>query len=109
MSPWVGLAAAVVLVASHWGAYEHGRSVEQAQAGQVSAKRDSGVRLAEVIGERDARQQQRQGARAQEEARATAHDQRVVAAAGGASADAAGQRLRSDAAQFAAAVVTKGA
>ncbi|MGR6497970.1 DUF2514 domain-containing protein [Pseudomonas fulva] len=104
MSPWVGLAAAVVLVASHWGAYEHGRSVEQAQAGQASAKRDSGDRLAVVLGERGARQQEHQGAQAQEEARANAHDQRVVAAAGGASADAAGQRLRSDAAQFAAAV-----
>ncbi len=108
MSPWVGLAAGLVLVVSHWGAYEHGRSVEQARAGQATAQRDSSDRLAEVIGERGARQQEHQGAQAQEEARANAHDQRIVAAAGGASADAAGQRLRSDAAQFAAAVSCPG-
>ena len=108
MSPWVGLTAGLVLAVSHWGAYEHGRSVEQAQAGQATAQRDSGDRLAEVIGERGARQQEHQRAQAQEEARANAHDQRVVAAAGGASADAAGQRLRSDAAQFAAAVSCPG-
>ena len=75
MSPWVGLAAGLVLVASHWAAYEHGRSVEQAQAGQISAQRDSGDRLAEVIGERGARQQEHQRAQAQEEARAHAYEQ----------------------------------
>ncbi|WP_288650141.1 DUF2514 domain-containing protein [Pseudomonas sp. UBA5568] len=108
MSPWIGLAAAVVLVASHWGAYEHGRSVEQAQAGQVSAKRDSGDRLAEVIGERSARQQEHQRAQAQEEARGHGHEERSIANAGAAGADAAGQRLRDDGANFAAAVSCPG-
>ncbi|MGI9633484.1 DUF2514 family protein [Pseudomonas fulva] len=46
MSPWIGLAAGLFLVATHWSANEHGRSVEQAQASQASAQRDSGDRLA---------------------------------------------------------------
>lgn len=108
MSPWVGLAAGLVLVVSHWGAYEHGRSVEQAQAGQASAQRDSGDRLAEVIGERGARQQEHQRARAQEEARAHGHDERSIASADAAGADAAGRRLRDDGANFAAAVSCPG-
>ncbi|MBA1208165.1 DUF2514 domain-containing protein [Pseudomonas fulva] len=108
MSPWVGLAVAVVLVTSHWGAYEHGRSVERAQAGQASAQRDSGDRLAEVLGERGARQQEHQRAQAQEEARAHGHEERSIASAGAAGADAAGQRLRDDGANFAAAVSCPG-
>ncbi len=108
MSPWVGLAVAVVLVTSHWGAYEHGRSVERAQAGQASAQRDSGDRLAEVLGERGARQQEHQRAQAQEEARAHGHEERSIASAGAAGADAAGQRLRDDGANFAAAVICPG-
>ncbi|MBF8725464.1 DUF2514 domain-containing protein [Pseudomonas putida] len=109
MSPWVGLAAAVVLVASHWGAYKHGRSVEQAQAGQASAQRDSGDRLAEVLGERGARQQEQQRAQAQEEARAHGHEERSIASAGADGADAAGQRLRDEGAKLAAAVSCPGA
>ncbi|WP_028686460.1 DUF2514 domain-containing protein [Pseudomonas fulva] len=108
MSPWVGLAAAVVLVASHWGAYEHGRSVEQAQAGQATAQRDSGDRLAEVLGERGARQQEHQSAQAQEEARAHGHEERSIASNGAAGADAAGQRLRNEGAKLAAAISCPG-
>ncbi|MGW7235737.1 DUF2514 domain-containing protein [Pseudomonas fulva] len=108
MSPWVGLAAGLVLVVSHWGAYEHGRSVEQAQAGQASAQRDSGDRLAEVLGERGARQQEHQRAQAQEEARAHAYEQHLVADADAAGADASGQRLHDDGAKFAAAVSCPG-
>ncbi|MGI9564477.1 DUF2514 domain-containing protein [Pseudomonas fulva] len=108
MSPWVGLAAGLVLVASHWAAYEHGRSVEQAQAGQATAQRDSGDRLAEVIGERGARQQEHQRAQAQEEARAHGHEERSIASAGAAGADAAGQRVQHDAAQLAATVSCPG-
>ncbi|MEC4022207.1 DUF2514 domain-containing protein [Pseudomonas fulva] len=109
MSPWVGLTAGLVLVVSHWGAYEHGRSVEQAQAGQTSAQRDSGDRLAEVIGERGARQQEHQRAQAQEEARVHGHEERSIASAGADGADAAGQRLRDEGAKLAAAVSCPGA
>ncbi|MCI1036313.1 DUF2514 domain-containing protein [Pseudomonas putida] len=103
MKGWARLAAAVLL-ASHWCVYQHGRSVERAEAGQASAQRDSGDRLAEVIGERSARHEEQRRATAQEEARAHAQEERTIADAGAAGADAAGQRLRSEAGQFAAAV-----
>ncbi|NWL07807.1 DUF2514 domain-containing protein [Pseudomonas hunanensis] len=107
MKGWAILAVAVLL-ASNWGAYQHGRSVEHAKAGQASAQRDSGDRLAEVIGERGARQEEQRRAQAQEEARTDAQEERTIADAGAAGADAAGQRLRSDATQFAAAVSCPG-
>nr|WP_314620034.1 DUF2514 domain-containing protein [uncultured Pseudomonas sp.] len=107
MKGWAILAVAVLL-ASHWGAYQHGRSVERAEAGQASAQQDSGDRLAEVIGERGARQEEQRRAQAQEEARTYAQEERTIADAGAAGADAAGQRLRSDATQFAAAVSCPG-
>lgn len=104
MNVWLKAASLVLVVASYWGAYQHGRSVERAVAGQASAQRDSGDRLAEVIGERGARQEEQRRAQAQEEARAHAQEERTFADAGAADADAAGQRLRSEAAQLAASV-----
>ncbi len=103
MKAWAILAVAVVL-ASHWAAYQHGRSVERANAGQASAQRDTGDRLAEVIGERGARQEEQRRAKAQEEARAHVQKERTIADAGAAGADAAGQRLRSEAAKLAATI-----
>ncbi|MEN5236593.1 MULTISPECIES: DUF2514 domain-containing protein [Pseudomonas] len=100
--------ALLLVVASYWGAYEHGRSVERAEAGQTSAERDSGDRLAEVLGEREARQEEQRRAEAREEVRAHAQEQRTIADAGAASVDAAGQRLRGDATQLAAAVSCPG-
>ena len=108
MKGWVKAAALVLVVTSYWGAYQHGRSVERAVAGQASAQRDSGDRLAEVIGERGARQEEQRRAEAQEEARAHAQEERTIADAGAADADAAGQRLRSDATQLAASVSCPG-
>ena len=107
MKGWAILAVAVLL-ASHWGAYQHGRSVVRAEAGQASAERDSGDRLAEVIGERGARQEEQRRATAQEEARAHAQEERTIADAGAAGADAAGQRLRDDAGKLAATVSCPG-
>ncbi|MBA6061529.1 DUF2514 domain-containing protein [Pseudomonas juntendi] len=98
------LLAALLVLASYWGVYQHGRSVERAEAGKASAQRDSGDRLAEVIGERSARQEEHRSADAQQEARVKGHEERTIAAAGAADADASGQRLRSEAGQFAAAV-----
>ncbi|MCE7762963.1 DUF2514 family protein [Pseudomonas putida] len=108
MNGWVCAGALAMLLATHWAAYEHGRSVEFARAGQVSAQRDSGDSLAEVIGERSARQKEHRIAGAQQDARVKAHDEKTIADAGAADADAAGQRLRSDATQFAAAVSCPG-
>nr|WP_269807618.1 DUF2514 domain-containing protein [Pseudomonas sp. NMI4491_12] len=93
-----------VLLASHWAAYEHGRSVELAKAGQASATRDSGDRLAELIGERDARQEEQRRAIAQEEVSAHAQEERTIADGGAADADAAGQRLHDASAKLAATV-----
>lgn len=108
MSPRAGVAAALVLLASHWAVYEHGRSVELSLAGEQSAKRDSGDRLDEVIGERSARLEEHRSADAQQEARVKGHEERTIADAGAADADAAGQRLLSDATQLAAAVSCPG-
>lgn len=108
MNGWVYAGALALLLASHWAAYEHGRSVELTQAGKVSAQRDSGDRLAEVIGERSARQEEHRSADAQQEARVKGHEERTIADAGAADADAAGQRLRSDASQLAATVSCPG-
>ncbi|MFK3770775.1 DUF2514 domain-containing protein [Pseudomonas putida] len=107
MKAWALLAVGVLL-ASHWGAYLHGKSVERADAVQASAQRDSGDRLAEVIGERGARQEEQRRAQAQEEARAHAQEERTIANAGAAGADAAGQRLRDEATKLAAAVSCPG-
>lgn len=96
--------AVAVLLGSHWAAYQHGRSVERANAGQASAQRDSGDRLAEVIGERSARQEEHRSADAQQEARVKAHEERTIADAGAADANAAGQRLRDEASKLAATV-----
>jgi hypothetical protein len=100
--------AIAVLLASHWAAYQHGRSVERANAGQATAQRDSGDRLAEVIGERGARQEEQRRATAQEEARAHAQEERTIADSGAAGADAAGQRLRDQGGRLAAAVSCPG-
>ncbi|HBK47881.1 MAG TPA: DUF2514 domain-containing protein [Pseudomonas sp.] len=108
MSPWVGCAAVLVLLVSHWTAYEHGRSVELATAGQQSAKRDSGDRIAEVIGERSARQEEHRSADAQQEARVKGHEERTIADAGAVDADAAGQWLRDEAGKLAASVSCPG-
>ncbi|WP_447742304.1 DUF2514 domain-containing protein [Pseudomonas laurentiana] len=102
------LSLLLLVLASYWGAYQHGRSVERAEAGQASAERDSGDRLAEVIGERGARQEEQRRATAQEEARAHAQEERTIADAGAAGADAAGQRLRDEAGKFAATVSCPG-
>jgi len=105
MKSWViRCALLLVLLGSYWLMYQHGRSVERANAGLASAQRDSGDRLAEVIGERGARQEEQRRAQAQEEARAHAQEERTIADAGAAGADAAGQRLRDEAGKLAATI-----
>jgi len=98
----------LLLLASYFGVYQHGRSVERAEASAASAERDSGERLAEVIGERGARQEEQRRAQAQEEARAHAQEERTIADAGAAGADVAGQRLRDEAGKLAATVSCAG-
>ncbi|WP_296267730.1 DUF2514 domain-containing protein [Pseudomonas sp. UBA6562] len=93
-----------LVMASYWCAYEHGRSVERSQALAASAQRDSADRLAEALAQRSARHEEQRRAQAQEEVKAHAHEQTQVAAADAAGADAAGERLRHAAGQFAAGV-----
>lgn len=105
MSGWgVRVIALLLVVGSYWLVYQHGRTVERAEADLVSAQRDSGDRLAEVLGERNARAEEHSAAKAQEEARANAHEERTIADAGAAGADAAGQRMRDEAGKLAASV-----
>jgi len=105
MNGWgVRVIALLLIVASYWGTYQHGRSVERAQCAKASAQRDSGDRLAEMLGERSAREEEQRRAQAQEEARAHAQEERTIADAGATGADAAGQRLRDDAVSLAATV-----
>lgn len=109
MNSWaIRCALLLALLGSYWLTYQHGRSVERAEAAAASAQRDAGDRLAEVIGERAARQEEQRRAQAQEEARAHAQEERTIADVGAAGADVAGQRLRSDATQFAAIVSCPG-
>ncbi|WP_207936359.1 DUF2514 domain-containing protein [Pseudomonas sp. 51_B] len=109
MTSWaIRVAVLLALLASYWGVYQHGRSVERAEAATATAKRDSGDRLAEIIGERGARQEEQRRAQSQEEARAHAQEERTTADAGAAGADAGGQRLRDEAGKLAATVSCPG-
>ncbi|TRO38859.1 DUF2514 domain-containing protein [Pseudomonas putida] len=104
----IRVALLLALLGSYWLMYQHGRSVERVNAGLASAQRDSGDRLAEVIGERGARQEEHRRAQAQEEARAHAQEERTIADAGAAGADVAGQRLRDEAGKLAATISCPG-
>lgn len=102
------LTALLMVLMSYWGAYQHGRTVERAEAATAKAERESDDRLAEVIGERRARQEEQRRVMAQEENRADARKKHQLATADSAGADAAGQRLHSNAAQLAAAISCPG-
>lgn len=105
MNGWgVRVIALLLVVGSYWLTYQHGRSVERAGATAATATRDSGDRLAEVLGERDARAEEQRRAQAQEEARNHAQEERSTANAGAAGADAAGHRLRDEAGKLAATI-----
>lgn len=109
MSTWALRSVVLLLVlASYWGAYLHGRSVERADAALNASQRDIDDRQAEVLGERGARQEEQRRAKAQEEARAHAKEEHQVVDAGAAGADATGQRMRDDAAKLAATVSCPG-
>ncbi|MCE1055912.1 DUF2514 domain-containing protein [Pseudomonas alloputida] len=108
LDPRLALLMLSLGLASHWGAYQHGIAVERTKAGQASAQRDSGDRLAEIIGERGARQEEQRRAATQEEARAHAQKERAVIDSDAAGANVAGQRLRGEATQFAAAISCPG-
>jgi membrane protein involved in colicin uptake len=100
--------ALLLLLASYWGAYEHGRTTMNDEWQGRWAARDAGDKQAWALAEQQARQEEQRRATAQEEARVHAHEQRIVADAYGASADAAGQRLHQHAAKYAAEIGCSG-
>lgn len=98
-----GAAATLLLVlASYWGAYQHGRSVERADWEKAWAARDAADSAARAQAEADAREEEQRRQAAQQEARAHAQKEQSAADIDAAGADAAGQRLRDQASQFAA-------
>lgn len=105
MNSWgVRVVVLLAVAGSYWLVYQHGRSVERAEATAASAQRDSGDRLAEMLSERGARQEEQRRAAAHEEVRAHAQEQRTIAEGAAAGADAAGQRLHDEAGKLAATV-----
>lgn len=100
----IRVALLLALLGSYWQMYQHGREVERASAEAAGAKKDSGDRLAKVIGERGAPQEEQRRAQAQEKARAHAQEERTSADAG-----AAGHRLRDEAGKLAATISIPGA
>ena len=109
MSGW-GLRAIVLLlvVASYWGAYSHGCAVKDAEWQARWAVRDAADKQAWAVEEAAAREEEKRRAKAQEEVRADAHEQRTIAVIAAAGADTAGQRLRDEAGKLAATVRCSG-
>ncbi|MNJ22275.1 hypothetical protein D3C77_166430 [compost metagenome] len=100
-----GAAVSLALVlAAFWGTYQHGRSTMDAEWQARWADRNAGDQQSWALAESQARQEEQRRASAQEEARAHAKEEHRVADVGAADADAAGQRMRDDAAKFAAGV-----
>ncbi|WP_460420846.1 DUF2514 family protein [Pseudomonas sp. ZL2] len=100
----IGAAASLALVLwAFWGTYEHGRSTMDAEWKARWADRDAGDKQAWALEEARARSEEQRRAAAQEEARANAREQENTAAVDGTGADAVGQRMRDEAARYAAA------
>ncbi|QBF27442.1 DUF2514 domain-containing protein [Pseudomonas tructae] len=99
----IGAAVSLALIAwAFWGTYQHGRSTMEAEWQARWAVRDAGDQQAWALEESKARKEEQRRAAAQEEARANAREQEQIAAAGADGADAAGQRMRDEAARYAA-------
>ena len=100
-----GAAATLLLVlASYWGAYQHGRTVERADWEKAWATRDAADSEASAQAEADAREEEQRRQSAQQEARAHAQKEQSAADIDAAGAGAAGQRLRNEASKLAGSV-----
>ncbi|MDG9884091.1 DUF2514 domain-containing protein [Pseudomonas sp. GD04058] len=100
-----GAAATLLLVlASYWGAYQHGRSIERADWEKAWAARDAADSAARAQAEADAREEEQRRQAAQQEARAHAQKEQSAADIDAAGAGAAGQRLRNEASKLAGSV-----
>lgn len=104
-----GAAATLLLaLASYWGTYQHGRSVERAEWEKSWARRDQADSDARSKAEAAAREEEQRRTTAQEEARAHAQKEQKAAGADAAVADAAGRRLRDEANKLAGSVSCPG-
>lgn len=97
-------ATMLLLLASYWGVYEHGQSVERSGWEARWAARDKSDSDARAQAESSAREEEQRRAAAQEEARAHAQKEQSAADVDAAGADAAGQRLRNEASKLAGSV-----
>lgn len=99
-----GAATILLLVlASYWGMYQHGRSAERAGWQARWAERDTADSAGRAQAEASAREEEQRRAAEQQKAREDAQKEQKVADADATAADAAGQRLRDEAGKFAAA------
>ncbi|OOV91959.1 hypothetical protein MF6396_26230 [Pseudomonas sp. MF6396] len=86
--------ALLVVVASYWATYQHGRTTMDAEWQDRWSARDAGDKQAWAIAEQQARHEEQRRAVVLEEVRANARLQEQVATVGAVGADAASQRLR---------------
>ena len=104
-----GAAATLLLVlASYWGAYQHGRSVERADWEKAWAARDAADSAARAQAEADAREEEQRRQAAQQEARAHAQKEQKDADVDAAGAGADSQRLLDETSNLAASVSCAG-
>lgn len=99
------LGAAVTLLmvaASYWGAYDHGRRVERVGWEARWAERDTADSDARAQAEASARKEEQSRQAAQQKAREDAQKEQRAADADAVGADIAGQRLRDEASKLVA-------
>lgn len=104
-----GAAATLLLVlASYWGVYEHGQSVERSGWEARWAARDKSDSDARAQAESSAREEEQRRQAAQQEAREDAQKEQTAADADAAGAGAAGRRLLDETSNLAASVSCAG-
>lgn len=101
-------AALLIVLASYWGVYEHGRSVERAGWEAHWAERDKTDSDARAQAESSAREEEQSRHAAQQEAREDAQKEQTAADADAAGAGAAGRRLLDETSNLAASVSCAG-
>jgi len=98
----------LLVAASYWGAYQHGRTVERADWEKAWAERDAADSEARAQAEADAREEEQRRAAAQEEARVHAQKEQSAADVDAAGAGADSRRLLDETNNLAASVSCAG-
>lgn len=98
----IGAAVCLALVvASYWGAYQHGRSTMDVEWGKEWGEKVAEFAEGQARAVAQVRSEEQRRYAAQEKVRNDAREERDVADAGAAGADAAGRRLRDEAVRLA--------